>query len=870
MVKATQLPIAAALTGDEEAIILQGGAVKRGKIGQNDARFFGSAAMPMFNGELPQASEFGGFLTSGITNLVGAGSAAFMVGPSTNGFLVDLPLEQYDILNRSPVVFGRGGGTVARVIQLVYLSAAVTTAANRRRFSFRAAGESGRVLGLLSAQLPASARGPFWIFPDFDGTNGRLDVYDVGTGTWHFGAPTAPTAGWVGVNQLTGEHGIGSSGDAVLGVVAGTARQGLPWMRGAIGDIFFADGLLTLAQREAIINGANIAATVAAAGGTLRRHFPMVDAAGRISTAGTGTRNISLTQNGTILPGPVLRRQSSAAYLTIARLPWPAHIVLDPETGAHRIRLTGRTAGLSGRMFCDLVSTERNSLLIPRFEVFPAISGDAFSVWIDLPSGITDFEQIQLRFESNLAIVGATHPFLLQSKCGEIVGQSEVGIALQNEGTDLTGNGAAPSILPAGDLRKFWFTTGKTIAPDSGSTISTQGMMSPALPISTVGANMVLLANAMRAAGEGNFLLACQAVSGSSLIHLMDDTQPGRTSADYKARLALAANRGRRGELLVSGRVIDWDAFFTGGTHGLMQNVFQPFLTGKGWPNAQVTRVDFWLGDGSISRRAVNVVMPCNRVASTIGAANSDANFEGQQRDDMRNWSHDLGYIVGPERIAHTMQGETGGALSGTEQTHPGFEAANTWQGDKECAFLLFEGLLLALGKGRYRGPRLVESLRPGSAANKVIARIGPPRPHPGLGLATVGGARVGFSTASGAAVPPTPLEPIYPKVAGGNVKWNFEARISTGGVRDINQVTGAAIIASDEVELTLAANYVPGQTTVWTLDGSPGRYPFATVSQTEWRAGVLHYGGTGHVDGVPEATGFSIAGSSQGVVLPA
>ncbi len=836
-----------------------------------DRRFFASAALPMFNGELPEATEFGRFVTSGITNLVGAGSAAFMFGPSTNGFFLDIALEQYDILNRSPTLFGRGGATVSRVIQVGYLSAASTTAANRRRFFFRAAGESGRVLNVLSAQMPPSARGPFALFPDYDGTNARLDVCDMGTGSWHMGTPTPPSAGWVGVNALSGEHTYGARFDDAIGIVPTATRQGISWLRGAIGDFFFADGLLTLAQREAIINGADVAATIAAAGGTLRRHFPIVDANGRITGTGTGTRSITLVPEGTLLPGPNLRRQSAATYLTIDRLPWPAHIVRDPETGSHRIRLTGRTAGLSGRMWCDLVSTETNVRLRPRFQVFPTITGNAFSVWVEVPGTITDFEQIQLRFESNPAIVGATHPFVLQSRCGEILGQSEVGIALSSESTDLTGNGAAPAILPAADLRKFWFTTGRTITPDSGSTITTQGMMSPALPISTVGANMVLFANLACAAGEGNLLLACQAVSGTSLIHLMDDTQPGRSSADYKARLALAANRGRRGELLCEGRVIDWDAFFPGSTHGLMQNVYQPFLTGRGWPNAHVTRVDFWLGDGSISRRAVNVVMPCNRVVSNIGAANSDAGFEGQQRDDMRNWSHDLGYLVGPERIAHTMQGESGGALSGTEQTHPGFEPANTWQGDREYAYLLFEGLIMAFGKGRYRGPRFTESMRPGAAANEVIVRIGPPRPHPGVGVATVSNARLGFSTTSGAVVPPTPAEPLYPKVAGGNVKWNFEARIANGGQRGVDQIVSAELLPSgDEVRLVLAANRVPGQTTVWTLDGSPGRYPVGTVSQDAWRAGILHYGGTGHVDGTPEATGFSIAGSSQGVVLPA
>lgn len=838
---------------------------------------YGSLEFPHSNGlsENPDRAamlELPGF--AGITTL---GTSAFWDGPSSILVFFDVHAEMQDGQNMTPYLFAMGGAIAAsssRILQMRYHALYHLTPATRRKVVIEIRGETAAsaVWTMESAELPA---GRYAALVYNDGTNGYFHCLNLDSRAWLDGPAAAKPAGWAGMPQARAPFVIGGAAASIVWppVVGASVAPGSAY-RGSLSNLLFANTALSKANVETIANGADPVATATGAGATKYLHAPLVSG-GEMTLAVETTQSgmgAGLTAYGSLRAGQDMRQQAASGFLTLDRLPNPACICLRPNADATPLQISGRT----DRAFVDqfrLVSVDDGRPLTDWLYFRGAVTAGEWSGTAYLPADVTVPFQLQVRSSATPALIAASHSRCLIGPAFDIWGQSEGQLSTYAFNRSIATGGL--DIKPEGDTDNVVFAawaqdTGYPRVSFLGSSYDRNGWLGD---VSLVLANR--LSNDL---GRPAFIRA-HTVSGTSLFSLMNDADAARSWADVENAIALMANRGERGEALSCGHIfVGWEAAFSG-SGDVIAGMYAPFLFGIG--NAATTStvaiaqadIDHHLRDGTFNPDAPVVLLPCNRVTNSASLLAFDDNAEANQRDWFRNYAHLYGYIVGPETIAHKMQGENAaGGIPAGAVTHA---EGNDYEGNIEQAFINTEAMLLAYGRGTYPGPVFFETVRAGSAANKVIVRVGDPRPYPGEGLAA---GATGYSRAAQRVV--HSAIKLHTKKAAGNPGAGFEARRKPSGgsfgAWSKANVTSGAIINPREVELTLAWSLSAGdEVEIRYASGSPGNYDPAVITQANWRAGLLYFTGEPY-DGDPNSyddlrrLGFAVAGSNQALAFVA
>lgn len=836
-----------------------------------NAQVFGSAMFPLENGRTTDTSTKNGqFITANFrTQASGPGSTA----PYWNGAYAAIAIcdphrSRVDGQNFLPHVFGTTDGTTnPRSTGLRYYPLQHSTAARRQRFEFFVFGEGA--VGAWTSQsavIPTSAKGPFAVYCYNDNTNQYVHVYDIDSGTWYDGAAVAKPASWVGVSAaaFTSNLGIGAAGDRALGTNYGPSYQSTSVWRGSIGDVIFANSALSKANVESIVNGSNPVTVVTGAGATVYCHFPLTSGGALSSTVNTTFTGVTITAQGNVLQGATLKRQDATNYITLKRFLAGEHFPVANGSSTGRIKLEGNVGGLTGTLRYRVV--RQNGVAVQNWRetgITPAAG--VFSGHVTVPE-FTGKAQVQVAMSDDMTVIASSH---VDCTCGPVVevhAQSE-GLFATFFGNLVNGVNStlAPTIPSDGDTVTFAHII--DAANDIYSLYS--AVEQPGL----IGDGSAALVNYIRSKTSRSILIRVNAVSGTSPLALMNDADTTRSWADLVGIRNLTSATGASSESVVTGHVIyGWEASLS--PVDVMPVAYQPLLTGVGassgvydrTSNIPTADIDHYLFDGSSSANARVVFSPSNRQTVGAGAGTTDAVTGADRRDHFRNYSDLYGYTVAPETVAHRMEGETAaGGLPAGSVTHP---EPNVWEGVPETGVTLAEAVLLAAGIGTYPGPVFFETITAGTAANKVKVRLGLPRPNPGDGIAT---GAAGYSTAAQSG---SYTYALHVKKNGGNAGSGFEASIDGGAYSKANVTSGTITdAATGEVELTLASTPATS-VAIRYLPGSPGRYSAGTITQDNWRAGLLYFSGVEYAAGEPNSVddltrlGWQVAGSNQALML--
>lgn len=830
-----------------------------------DAENFGSVMFPFENGRTTDTAKNGQFLVNNFrTQASGPGSAApFWQGPYAAVAICDPHRARVDGQNFPPCIMGTDANLADRSFVMNYSTNVVETTANRRTFAFGVRGEAAPGTWLMrSAQIPLSARGPFAVYAYNDDINGYIHVLDIPTGTWYDGAAVAKPASWAGVSAaaFTNNLVVGGTGQYTFPADNSASFQNALQWRGSIGDILFANDALSKADVESIVNGASPVTVATTAGATAYCHIPMTSGGALSTSANTTFTGISLTQQGTVFPGGTLRRQSTANYITLDPINAGEHFPVAFGSTQARIRIKGKVGGLTGTLRWRLVRPNGNAITNWVDTGITPVAG-AFDGHVTTTE-FTGKAQIQVAMSSDMTVIGSSHVDCQSGPVIEIHAQSEANFSL-GDGRTAQGDATTlnPTISANGDTVLFGVLDGSV-----RSALDQPGWL---------GNGSVALINYIRSKTGRSIMVRVNAVDGTSPLALMNDADTTRNWSDLVIARNFVQATGASGESVVTGHVVfGWEASLS--PTNVMPVAYKPLLTGVGassgtydrTSNIPTANVNRWLFDGSSSANAKVVITPCNRATTGTGATDTDASIEADQRDHFRNYSHLYNYEVGPEMTAHRMEGETAaGGLPTGSVTRP---EPNVWEGGPEGGIVMAEAVLEAAGIGTYPGPVFFESVVAGTAANKVKVRLGQPRPNPGQGLAE---GVTGYNTAPQSG---SYTYALHVKKTGGNAGAGFEARIRPSGgafgAWSKANVTSGTITdaATGEVELTLSASLSAGDTVeILYLPGSTGRYAAGTITQENWRSGLLYFTGTtapASLTGTADliALGWQVAGSNQ------
>lgn len=817
--------------------------------------YAGSIQFPLENGETTVASDNGELRLAGsMTGLVGTGADALWYGPSSILALVDPAMERYDGLSREPcIVAAHNAFATGRSFGLFYRTAHYFVESDQRRFIMHMGGEPGTEnWTIMGAQLPVAARGPFAVHAWRDASVGRLDVYDIDAGVWYEGEAQSVPATFIGLTRLRYDIAIGGDPSYVFPKDNDTKRHVAHQWSGSIASLLFADTAMASSDVEAIVAGAD---QVEQIGGMAkcRLFLPMVDTEGGIDLSVVTSRagmSAELTQYGTLWPGPTLVRQGGGRKLSLDRFSWPGHIGREAGARSARVQISGRVSDLAGDLEVGAINRAGRTVLAWRRIAHQETDG-RFTAEFDLPVPVTDRFQIQIRMSEDDTIVASSHYAMQAGPVFMLWGQSEGEYATIAE-SDVTGNAVvSPAIAPVTGADRVAFMGG-----DASMTYYYTRAIGKAPGV--LGAPAMHIANRVGAHSPEPVALVCQTVSGTSLFAVIDDGEAQRPWSDVLARHRVA-NRNAAGQRIVTAHIVIGSEAYYSGTTDLMENAYVPLLTGVGSGSAinQIPQdnIDHWLFDGTFSDNAKTMIIPANRSVAGANAGEVDGSAEADQRDTMRNWSHVLDYVVGPEMVTHKMQSETASGLSSSLVTQP---LKGDMQGSVEMAEGVAQAVLTMLDVDPYPGPVFFETVSPGSAANKLIVTLGKPRPEPGLGLFAP---RVGRSSID----PGTDYQyNLHTKFADGEAGIGFEAKLTNEGEWSAMNVLYGTILdpVRGEVELTLLSDAVEGQTQIRYHPGGPGQYDPARISQDDWRAGALYFAGT-QGDGLSPKDGFAVAGSN-------
>lgn len=815
----------------------------------------GSIMMADENMEMPLLAKSSQLYVQGSEGDNGLVSPAspMMNAAGSIALLWDFPVEKYNVLNRNPVLFGTTNNPTNRGFALEYVPLGNITNPTHQYWTFGITGSNGTAPQWScesNRSIPPTVRRivPF-IF--IAAGQMQLDVLDVDTGTWYAGAPVAAPAGWAGCERLTypatigGHRGSASYSFPVdfNGTGSNTPQQN-PSARGSFADVVISDTTLSRADIEAIyLDGASVSETVGAA--NLRLHCPLASEGQKdlsVVSNQAGLAAATVIEEGTTNAGPTMRPQG-ANYIVLDGIRYPGAIVLGDETWTAR----GRASGVSGQAQYRYVTRAGVSQTAWTDCAHTLVGSDLTLEIAPPPAGVTDQCQVQVRFSSDPALVATTH--------ADVQGVAHIALWSQSEGVFATTQGSDTTGATTTDLQPLAANTNTVTFIDTDGNARTSELR-PRL----IGEGATALANALRDAVQTPVVFAQHQKSGTSRRDLMDDSRTERLWADELAAHLFVLNRAANGAVPLTGHIdLCWEASDNVIPFGRL--VLAPWLTGAAYPGETYTygAIDHYPLDGTFTQ-APYYVMPANRAteANASSSTTSDAGSEADQRDSARNWGHLLGYEIGPECTTHGMEGESGGVLPSFPATHP---LPGSLEGAAEMGVNTAETTKMILGAGAYRGAVFYEAIRAGSAPNKVIISLGSPRRFPGENLADpdVGYDTTGFTV-------PTDLA-LETKAVGGNARWGLEARIGASDAFSLLNVTAAEFIQDangnvTECEVTLSANYVPGETAIRHRPGTTGSYRDTTVLQTDWRAGQ-------HMFTIGSSR-FEVAGSNQELLLAA
>jgi hypothetical protein len=833
-----------------------------------NVQHFGSIMFPFENGRTTDPAKNGQFTVNNFrTQASGTNSATdYWRNAYSCVVFCDPHRERIDGQNFFPMLFGTNTNSVVnRTTGLRYYPLEHPTASKRQKFEFWARGEAGPGTWLLeSAVIPTSARGPFVVWAWNDGTNGYLHVYDIDGATWYDGDPVAKPNSWIGVSSvaLTNDLVIGAALTTFPFDNSGGYHLAAQW-RGSMGDILFCNAALSKANIESMVAGSNPVTVATGAGATVYCHLPLTTAGDIDLTAATTFSGISVTQQGTVWPGETLRRQGATNWITLKPYFQPEHFPVPYGSTNARVRLRGNVGGLTGSLRFRIVR-DNGDALTPWSESGITVTGGAFDGYVSVPEW-TGKAQIQVKMSSNDTIIASTHAFCTSGPVIEMHAQSE-GVFASTQGRHTAGIGTNFTLPP--DCDTISFAAFNHLTTDKRMIMVTQDQTA------WVGEGCAAIAQRIRQYSNRSVHIRLNCVIGTSPLALMNDDDTSRKWSDLEALRAFMTARGPSNEAVVTAHLIfGWEASLS--PVNPMPVAYRPLLTGVGSnsgtynasSNIPTADIDHYLFDGSSSLNAATVINPCNRATTGSGATNTDNSNEADSRDHFRNYSHIYNYLVGPEVIGHKMEGEnSAGGLPSGSVTHP---EPGDFEGSTEVAVAAADAMLQIIAPSTaYPGPVFFETISAGTAANKVKVRLGLPRPNPGQGLPE---GATGYSTAAQSG---SYTYNLHVKKTGGDPGAGFEASIDGGAWSKSNVVSGVITdAATGEVELTLASTpstsvairYVPG---------SPGRYSAATITQENWRSGLLLFGGSIYASGEPNSLddlnklGWYVAGSNQALVL--
>lgn len=847
----------------------------RGQLGGSaplptDVDVFGSVMLPFENGRTTDTAKNGQFLVNNFRTQASGTSNAndYWRGAYSCVAFCDPHRERIDAQNFLPHVFGtNSSSTTNRTTGLRYYPLAHATAAKRQRFEFWVRGETTPGTWLMeSAVIPTSAKGPFVVWAWNDTTNGYLHVYDIDSGTWYDGAAVARPASWLGVSTvaLTSNLVIGGIGSATFPADNSASFQNAAQWRGSIGDLLFCNHQLSKANIESMVTGSNPNTVATSAGATVRCHLPIATAGALDLTATTTFTGITLTQQGAVWPGETMRRQDATNWITLRAYNQPEHFPVEYGSTSARIRLRGNVGGLTGNLRWRVVRDNGDAITNWANSGITVTAG-AFDGHVTAPEW-TGKAQIQVCMSSDETIIASTHAYCTAGPVIEVHAQSE-GVFASTQGRVAAANVASTTVttLPenAETISFAFFDT--SLNKFIGATLD---------QVVYLGEGCGAIIHRLRQYSQRSVHVRLNCVSGTSPLALMNDADTTRNWTDLVALRDLTTSKGASGEAVVSGHIIyGWEADLS--VTNPMQVAYRPLLTGVGASSGVYDRtnniptadIDHYLFNSESSASAIVGFNPNNRATTGSGATATDASTEADQRDHFRNYSHLYNYFVGPEMTAHKMQGENAaGGLPAGAVTHP---EPGDWEGSVETAISLADSIVKVIApSSAYPGPVFFETISAGTAANKVIVELGLPRPNPGDGLSE---GATGYSTATQSG---SYTYALHTK-EGGDPGAGFEASIDGGAWSKANVTSGVVTTGPNgrpAVELTLASTPATS-VSIRYLPGSTGRYSSATITQENWRAGVLYFTGTA-ISGAPNEIsdllnlGWQVAGSNQALTL--
>lgn len=837
-----------------------------------DVENFGSVMLPFENGRTTDTTKNGQVLVNSFrTQVSGTASATdYWRGAYSCVAFCDPHRERIDGQNFVPVVFGTSSSTTTnRTTALIYYPLSHPTASLRQKFRFHVRGETTPGTWLIeSAVIPTSAKGPFVVHAWNDGTNGYVHVYDIDGATWYDGPAVAKPASWLGVSSvaLTSNLVLGGIGLAAFPADNSASFQSANQWRGELGDMLFCNHQLSKANIESMVTGSNPVTVATGAGATVYCHIPLSGGNVFPDTVVTNFTGITLTQQGTVWPGETMRRQDATNYITLKKYNQPEHFPVEYGATTARIRLRGNVGGLTGTLRWRVVRDDGNAITNWANSGITPAAG-AFDGYVTAPEW-TGKAQIQVCMSSDDTVIASSHAYCTAGPVIEVHAQSE-GVFASTQGRVPAANIASTSVttLPA-NADTVTFSAYDTATSANRYILASQDQLV------YMGEGCGAIVNRIRQYTGRSVHIRLNCISGTSPLALMNDADTTRNWSDLVALRSFTNSVGASSESVVAGHVIfGWEADLS--VADPMPVAYKPLLTGVGSAsgsynagnNIPTADVDHYLFDGSSSANAQVVFNPCNRATTGAGGGASDDSGEADQRDNFRNYSHLYNYEVGPEVTAHKMQGENAaGGLPSGAVTHP---EPGDWEGSVETAVALADSILkIVAPSSAYPGPVFFETIAAGTAADKVKVTLGLPRVDPGEGLAE---GATGYSTAAQSG---SYTYAMHVKKNGGNPGAGFEANIDGGGWSKANVTSGTITNAvTGEVELTLSGTPTTS-VAIRYLPGSTGRYASGTITQENWRSGVLYFTGTEYGAGEPDSIddlldlGWQVAGSNQALEL--
>lgn len=585
-----------------------------------------------------------------------------------------------------------------RAFSLRYVVAA-QGAADMDRFVFAARGESAASTWtgeVRSAPLPAST-GRVLVGVRFDGADFRIDLWDCDTGTRLAGENLPKPAGWAGIAQVGSDLAIGGVDPQQFPRMSGGAATSITAWRGEVDFVAMLDGNPADSAFEAAALGMDPAEAFGA--GTCRL-LARLTANGALSPVVQSNRpavnGTSLAVLGSLHPGSSLRRQGTAAWFMLERLPDPVIVAGRPGDMLHPLRVSFRLGGAAAGPIEVRLQDEDGMVLLPEWRSLAVASGPTVSGTVLLPwHPAGRFWRMTFRVPDGAG--GWLHAHhnadVVVAHAGLHLGQSEMAGALAGDVNrfGLTGN-ALGLLYGAGVGRRVFRT-------DFNSTVSRPMMTRSEFNPRRAGTGQIVMANMIGAASVQPVCFVRGTVAGTSPLSLVNDSDPARNWSDLELALDAMGWRDHAGRARISALVSMWEEF-TGATDipGLAWRPLYAGLASSVPGGVSAAEIDHFIYDGvTLAPGFLSILLPANRRAHTaLESATADNNLnEASQRAAMRDSARQRvvhpNIRLGPECAVHDL----------ADGTHP----SQLPGGIGPWARALGRAWLQAFGLAAYDGP---------------------------------------------------------------------------------------------------------------------------------------------------------------------